>query len=209
MCFNKEVSIVTYVIGMTGCAALISIGHIPEAIFFGWVVQMQLIEFFLWRYQPCSDHELVKKNKITTAIGILVNNMETIVLWVALLYFGIKRLPMWVNYIMVVFTLSTILYTKKALDEMECTTSTAESAPHLHWKWNYSKYKNIYYTFFIFTLLLLCIYGLKNGYKLALLAFFSYCISYLIYDGKHSVGAMWCFFAAFIPWILALFYVME
>ena len=194
---------------MTGCAALYSMGHIPEAIFFGWVVQMQLIEFFLWRYQPCSDNELVKKNKVTTVVGIVVNNLETVVLWVALLFFGPKKLPMWINHMMIVFIIATFLYTKGVLDDIECTTATVESAPHLHWKWNYGEYKNIYYTFFMFTLLLLCIYGLKNGYKLALLSISSYCLSYLIYDDKHAVGAMWCFAAAFIPWILTTLYLME
>ena len=79
---------------------------------------------------------------------------------------------------------------------------TEESSPHLHWKWNYGKYNNLYYSFFIIILILLSTFGLENGYILATLSTVSFFISKKIYTNTHSVGNMWCFAAAFCPWIL-------
>ena len=47
MCYNEEVSLFTYLTGMTGSAALLYINKIPESIFYTTVVQMQLIDYFL------------------------------------------------------------------------------------------------------------------------------------------------------------------
>lgn len=42
MCFNEQVSLATWVIGATGCVGLWTRGHRAEAVFFFWVINMQL-----------------------------------------------------------------------------------------------------------------------------------------------------------------------
>lgn len=49
MCFNERISILAYLAGMSGSGALWHINRKPEALFFGWVSHMQLIEYFLWK----------------------------------------------------------------------------------------------------------------------------------------------------------------
>ena len=61
MCYNEEVSLFTYLTGMTGSAALLYINKIPESIFYTTVVQMQLIYYFLWKNKPCN---ITEDNKI-------------------------------------------------------------------------------------------------------------------------------------------------
>jgi hypothetical protein len=51
---------------------------------------------------------------------------------------------------------------------------------------------------------LLFINGVDNGNILALLSTGSFFISMLLYENKKSVGAMWCFFSAFAPWIIPI-----
>lgn len=205
MCFNKEVSLVTYFTGMIGAALLFKENYRPEAIFYAWVIQMQLIEYFLWKNQPCNTSTNTN-NVNTTKFGIIVNHMEPIVLWLAILYLSKKKLPSVINYFMFFFILLTILYTINTLKKIECTTVTDESSPHLHWKWNREEYSGLYYGIFLLALVLVSYYGLEKGNINSLIIFISFMVSYYVYRDKHSVGAMWCFMAAFGPWLLLFLY---
>jgi hypothetical protein len=72
MCWSKEVSISTYVIGIIGCVILYNKGYKIEALFYGWVIQMQLIEYFLWAFQPCNDEnkpKIVFTDRWATVMG--------------------------------------------------------------------------------------------------------------------------------------------
>ena len=59
MCFNAPVSLTTFLIGIIGSIRLFYLNYKAEAIFYAWVVLMQLIEFFLWRNQPCNKTNLI------------------------------------------------------------------------------------------------------------------------------------------------------
>ena len=207
MCYNKNVSIGTYILGIFGCYNIyINHGYKIEAIFLAWVIQMQLIEYFLWENQSCNT-----TNIITTKAGVIVNHLEPIVLWIAILLLSTKQLPYWINLFMTVFLIISVIYTIYILDnsnddKTKCTVVTPKSNPHLEWSWNDFNYSYIYYPLFLISLNILCIYGLENGYNLAILCTVSYILSVLIYKDKKSVGAMWCFAAAFSPWIIPYLY---
>jgi hypothetical protein len=106
---------------------------------------------------------------------------------------------------MILFCIFTFYYTKNAIESSECTTVTPESEPYLHWKWNYENNHTYYYMYFLTSLILLSLYGLQKGYVNAALIIISYTMSYLIYEKKHAIGAMWCFAAAFAPLLLPIF----
>lgn len=106
---------------------------------------------------------------------------------------------------MIIISLYTInIFTKE--DKNQCTTVTKESDPHLHWKWNSEQYNLIVYIFFLIILILLSYYGLENGSINAFIILIGFLISIYIYGNKRSTGAMWCFMAAFAPWILYFLY---
>jgi hypothetical protein len=167
---------------------------------------MQLIEYFLWSYQPCIDPNKNKNEKVTI-IGTLVNHLEPIILWVAILKYG-KELSQFMKYWMLIFTILTIVYTKKVVETSECTTVTKESDPHLEWKWNQYNYNTSYYCMFLVTLVLLSYYGLhgKTGSLNSIIAIVTYGASYAIYGDKKVVGAVWCWFAALVPYLLLILY---
>lgn len=209
MCFNAQISFATYVIGMCGCYALYSQGYISEAIFYGWIIQMQLIEFFLWMTIHSRDTKTCiypNTNKLITKIGILINHMEPIVFWLAIIFFSKKRLPTSVHQIMIFYIIISIIYTTAVFNIKECTTVSDISKPHLHWKWNQGPYHFLYYLLFLIVFIIVSIYGLDKGDINAILIIISFAISYLLYGDKHSIGAMWCFAGAFIPWILIILY---
>lgn len=214
MCFNAEVSLLTYVVGLVGCSILFldkNINYKPEALFLFWVVQMQLIEFVLWKNQPSGQLLGINScntiNRYTSKIGLLINNSEPLILWIAIILFSKKKLPVWLHGIMLLYMSSSVLYNYNIDDS--CTTTTVESLPHLKWKWNNGSYSFIFYTFFLLCCILLSIYGLEHGYHLAFVFLISFILSYSIYKKTHAIGAMWCFFAAFAPFLLPLIYKIK
>lgn len=209
MCFNAEVSIGAYLIGIFGCYYLYTKGLIAEAIFYAWVAHMQLIEYFLWKNQPCyQDSEITEKNIKISKTGIIVNHLEPFILWGAILYFSAKKLPNTLNYFMIIFAIITYNYVKSVYKD-KCTTIIEESKPHLYWEWNDTKIGGIYYIIFLFVLMILSIYGLNNGVKHATIVFIAYIISHIVYGKKRVIGSMWCFIAAFAPWIIPEIYKIK
>lgn len=218
---------ISFLIGMLGCWRLYRLKYRVESLLYAWIIQMQLIEFFLWQYQPCSDPIKLNKNLIWTYIGILVNHMEPMILWLALQFLpaieGSKekrrqdisgnqslRLPgtlHWsINLLFGIFCAASIQYSWLAIRLIQCTTVTADSDPHLNWIWNELDGNYEYYALFLVTLNVLSIYGLRNGVTHAILVTTSYLWSLWVYQGHHAIGAMWCFIAAFLPWLIPFAY---
>jgi hypothetical protein len=174
---------------MAGSIALLMNNYVPEAIIYGWVAQMQLIEYFLWKNQSCSY-----TNKEITKTGIFVNHMEPFILWMAV---GFGNLPLGVNTYMILFGIWTYYINKRI--KPECTL---ESKSHLEWKWNTGK--GWYYIGFVGALVLVSLYGLENrrGQNNAFLIVLSFLLSWTIYGDAKLIGAMWCFAAALFPFLL-------
>jgi hypothetical protein len=204
MCYNKEVSITTYIAGIIGCINLYFNFNLKiEAIFFGCVIHMQLIEYIIWDNISCNQ-----TNIIASKFGTIINHIEPIVLWVAILLLSSKVLPMWVNKYMIIFLIITIFYTLDVFPK-ECTTVTEESSPHLYWKWNRQHATERYYGLFLLTLNILMITGLEHGYHLAFITTVAFIISYKIYFKNKTVGAMWCFIAAYTPFFIPFVYQIK
>jgi len=203
MCFNAEVSISTYILGLIGSFILYKKGYPKEAILYFFVIQMQLIEYFLWKNQTCNSF-----NKFITKIGIILNHLQPIILYLLIKYFNDGQsfiLPKWLDLFMVIFVIMTIYYTKYVMND-DCSLITVESNPHIEWLWNNKNYGGIYYLLFILIVVLLTYYGLSNGKLHSAIILIGYVISYLIYNKKKSVGSIWCFYAAFAPWLLTFLY---
>lgn len=196
MCFNESVSLQTYLIGMFGSLVLYQTQPALGA-FYVTVVQMQLIEFLLWRCQACTN-----LNAFATGAGIVINHLEPLVLYLMVA----RSLPMPVHMLALVYTLVTIKYTSKALRKKLCTTVTETSSPHLHWQWNYEDGNGVYYMVFLAFLMATSVYGLPGdlGPIHAIILCVTFVFSRAIYGNKKSTGALWCFFAAFIPYLLLM-----
>jgi hypothetical protein len=98
MCYNANVSLISYIIGMIGNVYLYRLNYIPESIFYTFVIQMQLIEYFLWKNQECK-----KTNEIVTKLGILINHLEPIALYIGILLFSINTLPLFVHVMVLIY----------------------------------------------------------------------------------------------------------
>ena len=80
MCFSKEVSLVTFILGLFTSYLCYSV-NTPEykiiGLFFAFVILMQGIDYLLWEHQQCDD---LNKNISTT--GMLLNNLQPIILFI-------------------------------------------------------------------------------------------------------------------------------
>jgi hypothetical protein len=76
MCVNAEISLGTYIVGVLGAAVLYWRVRRAEALFYFWVVQMQLVEFFLWQNQPCIEGVNVNRANVEVR-GTFVTSFVT------------------------------------------------------------------------------------------------------------------------------------
>jgi len=85
MCWSAEVSIISFVIGITSSLYLIwrnKGGDRLFGIFFGWTALMQLIEYFFWIDQNCG-----KLNIYSSRIGAYLNLTQALLAgFVSLVY---------------------------------------------------------------------------------------------------------------------------
>lgn len=219
MCYNENVSLATYITGMSGSFALLLKNKIPESLFYSWVVQMQLVEYFLWKNQPCkitennkicNEDQISNCNKINRSVtktGIIINHLEPLILFSSIILFSKKIIPLYLVIVFCIFMVLISLYTFNIFNNTKnkiCTTVTKESDPHLHWKWNGESFNFLVYPLFLIILILLSYYGLENGHINAVITLIGFILSWKIYGNKKSTGAMWCFMAAFAPWILLI-----
>lgn len=195
MCYNATISLITYVVGLAGCARLAYMGLIAEALFYAWTIQMQLFEFMIHTNMACGAVNLA-----ATKFGLIVNHLEPIALYTGICIQG--RATKTVHRIAQVYSIVALFYSIGAWFSTGCTAVTAASYPHLHWIFNESVGSTVFYPFFVLILVLLSLYGLKNGRVHAIICSVSFVISHMLYGKLHSAGAMWCLSAALGPWLL-------
>lgn len=199
MCYNWEISALTYVIGMTGCYVLSKKDMLAEAIFFAWVTSMQLFEFIIHVNDSCNA-----TNVTTTHLGILLNHTQPIALWIGILLARRRIMPTFIHFFMLFYSVACVLFTASVMND-ECTVVTPTSGGHLYWNWNTAPYSVYFYILFLCTLSLLAAYGLEFAMFYTCLNFVSYAVSYWIYGATKTMGAQWCFLAAFSPWVTLAF----
>ena len=88
MCFNKNISLFTYIFGCLNCIILYQKNYNIEALLYGYVIQMQFIEYLLWIYNDC-DNDI---NLIITRIGIVFTYTQPIFLYYIIKYYNNNHL---------------------------------------------------------------------------------------------------------------------
>ena len=207
MCYNKDISIYTYLIGLIASYFLLTNDKKSLKIlgcFFIVIIQMQLVEYFLWTNNKCNS-----KNITITHIGAFLNLIQPIILYLAILYYNkdiTNETKTIINIAIFLYLLSLLLYSLN-LFPIGCSSVTSISTPYLQWGWMYKKYPNFITIMFPITLMLLMYFGLDKPYNLfvSILLTLSFIISFIIYRKQRAFAAIWCWFAVFIPIGVLLF----
>jgi hypothetical protein len=201
MCYNKDISIYTYIIGLVSSYLLLTNDKKTLkilGIFFIIVIQMQLVEYFLWSNNSCNS-----KNITITHIGAFLNIIQPFLLYLAILYYNediTNENKKILNITIFLYLLALLLYSLN-LFPIGCSRVTSISTPYLQWGWMYKKYPNFITIMFPISLMLLLYFGLDKPYNLfvALLLMLSFIISFIIYKKQRAFASIWCWFAVFIP----------
>jgi hypothetical protein len=200
MCYSKEVSLLTFFLGAGFSLLYAYSGGVSERIlglFLAFVSTMQLIEAALWSHQQCD-----RTHKLISVAGMVLNHLQPIVLGLLAAYFATPRSPTLFWGIMVTYTICSILYSIQYLNEeaLQCTTPQCGN-PHLVWNWNILPYSDVMYLGFLGTMCAMAYLGFPSrtlGLWFSGAAIVSYGLSSVVYDRK-VMGAMWCFFTAYVP----------
>ena len=212
MCFSENASIVAFLTGLIGAMLCVSLGSVSDKIvgyFLGFVSLMQGVEYLLWNHQVCDDY-----NRILSIVGMLLNHLQPIMLGLIILTMNSEIVHRdWIINILFVYSCIIIPYSIQFINNKneQCTLKseeTKEDVSHLIWNWNGMNYSSIIYTIFLFTICKLSILGfpkLEYGIYAALVAIITYMTS-LYYYPRKTVGALWCYYTAFLP---IIYYVLE
>ena len=204
MCYNKDVSIISYLIGISSCFLLYKRNYKIEALFYGFVIQMQLIEFLLWSNNTCNVI-----NKTITKIGIFINHLQPFVLYYLITLYNANVLPSYVHQFVIVYAFINILYFMYNYKLLYACTVGIPNKKELQWSIQYGT-SNVMYFLFVFMLAILCIKGLKkHNYLNAILLVVTFTISYYKYFDSKGVGTVWCVLAAYIPLLLNIIYTID
>ena len=207
MCYNKDISIYTYLIGLVSSYLLI-INEKPSlkilGCFFMITIQMQLVEFFLWSNTKCNS-----KNILISNIGAIFNFIQPFALYFAILYYNkniTKDNKKNINLVIFLYIIVLIIFIMRILP-IGCSIMNEFSAPYLQWSWMYEDTPTYIFTYFPIAIMLLLYFGLDKPYNLylSLVCMISFILSFIIYRKQRAFGNMWCWIAVFIP-ILVLIY---
>lgn len=201
MCFSEKASILSFTIGLIGSFLCISLGSVKDRIigyFFGFVSLMQGIEYLLWSHQTCDTY-----NRAISLLGMFFNHLQPVVLGIIILLINknLSNKP-WIYLIMFLYLLIIVPYSLQYFlvgKDKQCTMKNMTN--HLQWNWNILQYNQLIYLIFLFTMSALFLLGmptLKTGMYFALGAILSYITSCMLYS-YNDVGALWCYYVAFIP----------
>ena len=207
MCYNKDISIYTYVIGLVSSYLLLRNENKTLKIlgcFFMIVIQMQLVEYYLWSNAKCNS-----KNITITHIGALLNVIQPIMLYLAIFYYNkdiTEEHKKIMNITIIIYILALLLYSLN-LFPIGCSVVTQYSSPYLQWGWFYKKYSNFVAIMFPLSFIILMYFGLDKPYNLylSLIIMLSFIISFIIYREQRAFGTLWCWFAVFIPICLLIY----
>jgi len=201
MCYNKDISLYTYLIGLVASFLLIQKKDKDLKIlgcFFLFVIHMQLIEYFLWTNNKCN-----MRNINLSHIGALIMFIQPIILYLLIFNYNkelyIKN-KIKINIILIIYVILLIIYCIN-LFPIGCTNVTKLSSPYLQWSWFYKKNPKFLTLCFPIALMILIYYGLTKPYNLyvSLICIISFIISFIIYKKQRAFGSLWCWFAVFIP----------
>lgn len=219
MCFNKETSLLVYIIGTFCYIYLFYRGFkenrkndISGAVLLLLIAQMQLVEYFLWKNQKCNYINLL----LSIVIVILLYLQSTMNYLTNIYFYGDKWRPNFKTrnyYILLLFTflLFLMIYkmiTWKSMEDV-CSLKSNNSC-RLNWSFLTLSLKNFQFLILVFFFGLCYFYFFKIPYqnikyniisRSFMTCMFLISLLYTLYiggiDGIGIVGSIFCFLCAF------------
>jgi hypothetical protein len=143
-------------------------------------------------------------------VAMLWNNLEPLVLALAIIYILGKPLQNLSKLLVILYTICFLIYSFLAflILDGKGTGQTSKSGDRLFWEWNYLPNSGKFYHLFLLTMLTLVYQHFTGWIKwLSLLILLtSFLFSKQKYEIVQSTGRYWCYFNAFVPLIYIIIY---
>jgi hypothetical protein len=218
MCYNKEVSLTTYITGILLSFVLYFYGNNLDkhiALFCIVFIQIQLAEYFMWKDQKCG-----KTNHNATVFAHIVLILQPISLLLGGLIFNTFYIPKILTvYFLVICLIPLINAIKINLLNKRRLCSLEEKTGQLEWRFANGKTNDwssiitiIYFTFLLATWFF--VKDTKKGFFMFVITF-----SLLIYssykntESKHNIfeqwESKWCFISVITPLLIIIYNFIE
>ena len=199
MCYSKSASLISFITSLVGCVVLFAFDKVL-ALFLGFVGLMQLWDYIFWAYP---GQNVV--NAFFTKVAMVSNHLQPLVL-IALLSTR-QQVGMLSAVLGTIYGVLGGLYTIVHWNDTSYTVVTSQSYPSLYWEWNTLTGALLVYALYMASLLVTFYQHYTSPLNWILMAttLGSFVFAWYYYKGK-SVGRFWCYFAAFMPLLLAGYY---
>ncbi len=205
MCFNYQVSLLTFLICTGFSILLIKKGNIDykdhntiAGTFFIFIGLIQFMDFLLW----IDIKNKIGINKITTIFGAILNVAQPIILYLIKYFyykpniFSMKDYNLPIAILNLIYLIYFINFYIKFLLSGNLTTSTKNKL--LKWPW--IKYSSRPFYLILLAINIFYLTPLKYSILLFTITYSLLIISYKYFNS--NIGEIWCFFGAFIPLIM-------
>jgi hypothetical protein len=213
MCYSAKDSIIGFVSCVLGAILLLRIGykhHLNDyklaGIFFLFISLMQLFDYLFWTNPEATD-----KNKLYTKLAVIANHLQPIVL-IGLAYIFDSKLSQRSWMFISLYILFTIPYTLKSFKEapytlaVDCSTDTCNGHSKIvQWNWNHLDNANVVYGLFLACFVSIFYDAMQSNsmkWMMILLSVSSLAFTSFKYKLSRNEGRMWCYVAAFMPWVV-------
>lgn len=204
MCYNAAASIISFTTGIISCVIL-SLFNPVLGLFFAWVTFMQLFDWIFWKNQ-----EKNRVNYIMTKIAMCFNISQPIILAVLIIFLQKGQMKPFSKGVLILYIITSIICVVTSWHKVDYTLVHPISHPGLLWKWNHIPGNYILYSLYLILLTALIVqhftYPTKHVFLLVTWISFIVSIAYL---KKNALGRFWCYFAAYIPLLLSLLYLLK
>lgn len=203
MCFNYQVSLFTFFIGLLFSLLLIYKGNkkyksenIVAGIFFIFISFIQFMDFLLW----IDINNAIGLNKIVTIIGPILNICQPLILYAVKYLYYKPLLNNNVNIIVALLNLLYFIYFITTYITFLSNDKLITTVKHKHLKWPWIDYLNPYFYLILLTINVFYLFKFKYALMSFIILFLSLLLSKVYFN--YNVGELWCFFGAFIPLVL-------
>ncbi len=212
MCWDKQTSIITFVLGTA--VNIFNIFYFRTtvitllSIIWEWILLMQLFEAIAWDSQPGpggSSNNCSKQNKLAANGALIANVTQPILLALALIAFTPVPLQNKVIAMTAIFAyICWLVYAMNQTQPFTCLKK-GEDCDNLNYSW-WAKFPGTawIYMAIIPAVFLLLLRPMDLAWAAVIFIALSSAISYQFYGC--GIGSVWCWFAAFAPVLTGLYW---
>lgn len=196
MCFSERVSWLAF--GTNGFGVARALQKYPDdkqkrtlAYTLGFIGSMQGFEALLWR-DP--------KNHTVAAAAMMLNHAQPLVFWALSSKLHSKSIDKERRARNLATLYSTVAgaYTATQLKENLVTQTPCG----LLWEWNYGRLAPLVYALYLASCLATLDAYYDDSKTLSIVFLTTFAASAGVYRHNNMIGSMWCFYSAFLPWLL-------